>query len=436
MAAGFLLPIILSYFFSTSSLSFTSTAIKNDERVLLFPTMATRKTASTFLSKHNITQEESYWEVPIHGWIFQPEETSLKRRAFLSLLRKSLDLQAEEESSVILKRRVKPFLVDNKGGKRLAVLLGEEERRTLQQRSKKNGHFKSVVKLSDEELCGALGLTAPSSTDGGENALSQIVKQHAKSPLKLQVRMVTSPVDTRTFTGTVHILLPHDNNSSSTTTKPTISVISDIDDTIKKSNVLQKNDLLRNTFLKEFASVPKMSSLYDHWQTKYQVQMFHYVSSSPWQLYEELNKFLKESKFGGSESSSTFHLKTIRLKDRSILNLLADPQQSKLESIENIFQLYYPTSSREHSASSSSHHQFVLVGDTGEKDPEVYGEIMRRYPQYIVAAFLRNVTGEKKEGNRLSTAFAGVGQEKWDLFHEEDEVSFKKMKNLDSWMTS
>ena len=42
---------------------------------------------------------------------------------------------------------------------------------------------------------------------------------------------------------------------------------------------------------------------------------------------------------------------------------------------------------------------FVLVGDSGEQDPEAYGEIGRRYPERVGAIFIRDVSvGESQAG--------------------------------------
>jgi len=62
-----------------------------------------------------------------------------------------------------------------------------------------------------------------------------------------------------------------------------VSIISDIDDTIKISNVVNKRSLLKNTFYNYFKPVDGMNELYQKWSE--QNCQFHYVSSSPWQLY-------------------------------------------------------------------------------------------------------------------------------------------------------
>ncbi len=62
-----------------------------------------------------------------------------------------------------------------------------------------------------------------------------------------------------------------------------LSVISDIDDTVKISNVVSKRSLLKHTFYSYFKPVEGISDVYQKWNE--QKCQFHYVSASPWQLY-------------------------------------------------------------------------------------------------------------------------------------------------------
>ena len=64
--------------------------------------------------------------------------------------------------------------------------------------------------------------------------------------------------------------------------KEGVSVISDIDDTIKITQVLNKGSLLKHTFYNGFKPVEGMNEIYQIWGA--QKCQFHYVSASPWQL--------------------------------------------------------------------------------------------------------------------------------------------------------
>ncbi|MGB7326045.1 MAG: App1 family protein [Rubripirellula sp.] len=56
----------------------------------------------------------------------------------------------------------------------------------------------------------------------------------------------------------------------------------------------------------------------------------------------------------------TFHLKQFRLKDSSVLDLLSSQQETKRSAIVPILEAF-------------PQRQFILIGDSGEQDPEIYG---------------------------------------------------------------
>jgi phosphatidate phosphatase APP1 len=67
-----------------------------------------------------------------------------------------------------------------------------------------------------------------------------------------------------------------------------LSVISDIDDTIKITGILDgAEEVLRNTFLRDFVAAPGMVDRYRAMDAA-----FHYVSGGPWQLFPPLSRFL------------------------------------------------------------------------------------------------------------------------------------------------
>ena len=69
-----------------------------------------------------------------------------------------------------------------------------------------------------------------------------------------EVRAVTRAGDSRAFAGKVQFI-----------GRRGVSVVSDIDDTIEDSNVLDKRELGANTFLRDFRAAPGMAALYGRW---------------------------------------------------------------------------------------------------------------------------------------------------------------------------
>ncbi len=98
-----------------------------------------------------------------------------------------------------------------------------------------------------------------------------------------------------------------------------------------------------------------------------------YVSSSPWNIYDLLVEFM--------DLNDVPH-GPIFLKDWS-LNVFGSHEDHKLGAIQRLLD-EYPAA------------PFVLIGDSGEEDPEIYSKAIFENPGRIKAAFIRNVTGEAR----------------------------------------
>jgi phosphatidate phosphatase APP1 len=162
--------------------------------------------------------------------------------------------------------------------------------------------------------------------------------------------------------------------------------------------------LLRNTFLEPFRPVPGMAEAYARWATNGGAS-FHYVTASPWQLYPDLLAFVRSNGF----PEGTFHMKRFRWKDRSFLDLFRSPERHKLEVIEPLLKQF-------------PERRFVLVGDSGERDPEIYGELARRHPRQVRRVLIREVTGDGMGAERSRRAFAGVSEGVAVVFREPGGV--------------
>ena len=181
-------------------------------------------------------------------------------------------------------------------------------------------------------------------------------------------------------------------------------MISDIDDTIKVSEVADRKALLRNTFLKPFEAVDGMAAVYRLWNTEAKAQ-FHYVTASPWQLYPALSEFIRSNRF----PAGTFDMKSFRWKDRKFWNLFKSPEPYKRRVIEPILNAF-------------PQRRFVLVGDSGERDPEIYGALAREHPDQVVRILIRDVTGENSDDARYRKAFKAVPSERWQVFRNAREI--------------
>jgi len=210
---------------------------------------------------------------------------------------------------------------------------------------------------------------------------------------RLHYFAVTDLNDTRRFEGDVQLVAPVG-----------VSVISDIDDTVKITQVGDRKRLFENTFYRNFREVEGMSPLYR--QLAAQNIAFHFVSSSPWQLYGPLQEFLGKAGF----PPATLNLKSVRFRDKSLFDLFKKGTETKPKQIDQILRRF-------------PRRQFILIGDNGEQDPEVYGDFARRYPSQIQRILIRNTNGDRPENERYQQAFSNIPLDNWQLFSNTEEIT-------------
>ena len=323
-------------------------AVKDDERVVLFPSVGT------------LAPDGETWVVPIHGWIFEPTDSVVRAGLIEEILEECTDRSIDAEERARFERRVAGFLVDNERGKRIAVEVAG--RTVVLPASRPNGHFRGEVRL----------------------AAGEAIERAPDGILALSVRAANG----RVFRGRARLLPPTG-----------VAVISDLDDTVKVSEVADRGRLIARTFFEEFEAVPGMAELFATWRAR--GASFHFVSSSPWNLAESLLAFLADAGF----PVDTIDLKDVRLKDGSFLDLFASGSVTKPRAIEARL-AQFPRRS------------FILVGDTGEEDPEVYAALLRSHSEQVVGVALRNVTGARRDDARFAHLFEGIDPERWVLFDD------------------
>lgn len=310
------------------------------------------------------------WLLPIHGWIFEPEEDSKVKEVAVDAMKSLLRLEPRPDEELRFRQRAWPFVVESRRNEELSVELGG--RVYALQPSAANGHFHGTIRLPVDDA-------------------ERLLEAQALGRW-LEYRAVTAPADQRVFSGRIQLVAPRG-----------LSVVSDIDDTIKITEVHDRRAVLRNTFLRPFEPVAGMADVYQDWAEA--DMAFHYVSASPWQLYVCLEQFRLDSQF----PSGSFDLQLFRWTDRSALNVFSDPDGLKRPAIEALIEAY-------------PGRRFLCVGDSGQRDPEMYGELARKYPRQIARICIRNVTGERADGERFRRAFAGLDDAQWQVFQRPIEL--------------
>lgn len=156
--------------------------------------------------------------------------------------------------------------------------------------------------------------------------------------------------------------------------------ISDIDDTIMISHSATIGRRLKELFIKNPHTRSIFPGVDEHYEllaaahtTPAAPNPFFYVSSSEWNLYDYLHDFfdfhsLPEGAFLLNQVKRWFELlKTGKTK-----------HSGKLLRILRILRAF-------------PKQKFILFGDNTQQDPSIYATLAERYPQQIVAVYIRNI---------------------------------------------
>jgi len=162
-----------------------------------------------------------------------------------------------------------------------------------------------------------------------------------------------------------------------------IGVISDIDDTILHTGVVStlKWKVLLNSIFKSAASRIPLEGAAEFYHKLHRGESgensnpIFYVSHSPWNLYRYLDFFLKQNAF----PKGPILLRSFKdiFKKQS-----GDRPQKHIE-IVNILKTYPKL-------------KFILIGDSGENDADIYMDVANEFSSQVAAIYLRSVKHKKK----------------------------------------
>lgn len=341
-------PVLFTVIFTMLIPALHASHLKSDEHVMFIPDIAYSNPEGELITAH------------VQAWVYEKE----RRLGMTTLLANYLGIDKSkltEQQLTQLYARSQLFRVDSERDKDL------------------------TVKFSDSTI-----YSLPTTNRGGRSSAAITLKN---------TNAIIQPDNTIRFE------LYDSGNPASTDKGIAIyappegySVISDIDDTVKDSNVLDKQQLLLNTFLNDFKATQGMSQWYNKLANTSANTSFHYVSSSPIQLYPVLQEFLDNEHF----PKASIHLREGTTWD-SVIATKEQSKQHKLTAIQRLLTAY-------------PKRLFILVGDSGEKDPEIYAEIKRQYPKQVVCIAIRDVTQEDSQAPRYQTTFSGIEASQWRIF--------------------
>ena len=169
---------------------------------------------------------------------------------------------------------------------------------------------------------------------------------------------------------TGHVLVPDPRSD--------VGVISDIDDTIIHTGLTETAGMLRTTLLHNASTrlpFPGAAAFYRalHDGVDGVGHPIFYVSGSPWNLYDMIEHFLTIQDI----PPGPLFLKDWGIDEHKFIR--EDTLAYKLARIDMLMETYPEL-------------DFVLIGDSGQEDPEIYAQAIEHWPQRVRAVYIRDVT--------------------------------------------
>jgi phosphatidate phosphatase APP1 len=315
---------------------------------------------------------EGSWRLNVAGIVRHPYAATLSKRMLIGMLGNVMQASEEDRTSLRFRRRVTSFVMDGAHGLSIRCRVGSQGFQ-LKRRTQRNGHYFGWVPLEPRFLA---DLAPRPSTESGLIRL----------PLEVEVESV--------LRGTTTVeLIPSRG----------ISVVSDIDDTIKESSIRDRRELLANTFLRDFRAVPGMSTVYRGWQGL--GTALHYVSSSPWQLLPWIDELLQEQRF----PQGSLHLRNFRLRTHMLQKVIRFRRSGKGAAIRLLLKKF-------------PERRFIFVGDSGEKDLEIYRKLSGSHRAQALGIFIRDLEEHPLERERLARCRASLPDLRIETFRTAEQL--------------
>lgn len=160
--------------------------------------------------------------------------------------------------------------------------------------------------------------------------------------------------------------------------------ISDVDDTVMISHSATIGRRLRELFIKNPHTRKTFPDAASHYQQlalshtdKNQPNPFFYVSSSEWNLYDYLVETFRFNQL----PEGAFLLNTLK-RWRDLIKTGKTGHEGKLLRVMRILNAF-------------PNQKFIFFGDNSQHDPEIYTQIVERYPNNIEAVYIRNIRPER-----------------------------------------
>ncbi|EPY49184.1 actin cortical patch protein [Schizosaccharomyces cryophilus OY26] len=155
-----------------------------------------------------------------------------------------------------------------------------------------------------------------------------------------------------------------------------VSVISDIDDTVKNTRVVEgPKKVAENTLLAPLTN-QYIEGVSDWLRIVTNLgATLHFVSNSPWQLWPMISEFFDTDNIPFVSSLQLRHFSSV------IQNLVEPAAQRKRAGLI-------------HTIRNLGDRKVLLIGDNGEQDLEIYAEIATCFPDRVLGIFIRDVKSD------------------------------------------
>jgi phosphatidate phosphatase APP1 len=180
---------------------------------------------------------------------------------------------------------------------------------------------------------------------------------------------VLSTARDNAVTADVHVLDPAED----------VGVISDIDDTVVVTWLPRPALAAWNAFVVHQSArqtVPGMPMLYQRILREHPSAPVLYVSTGAWSVFPVLRRFLYKNGFPEGP---------MLLTDWGPTNtgIFPSGRTHKEQSLEQLAELF-------------PHVRWLLIGDDGQHDPEIYGDFARRRPEQVAAVAIRELSSSEQ----------------------------------------
>ena len=200
------------------------------------------------------------------------------------------------------------------------------------------------------------------------------------------------------------------------------AIVSDIDDTIIQSRVSNFLVAARTVILGNartrlpFTGVAAFYEALRNGRSGDEKNPIFYVSSSPWNIYDVITEFMDLQNIPRGP---------VLLRDWDIsFGALSSHRhfEHKGQAIRTIMQ-FYP------------HLTFILIGDSGQHDPEIYRKVVQEFPNRVKAIYIRDVSSSPERSIAIARLADEVAASSCALVLVEDTYAAARHAAAEGWIS-